>query len=133
MTKTTGIERALLFPLCASVILVFGFGAPHLGFYYEDSGFMTSLTSASLSQLWALFAHGSVPGRNLYVVWQALLYKLVGNPAQHLMALHVIQSVIDSVIVAVFFVVLRRLGASAAASFIAAGIFAFWPTHGETH
>jgi hypothetical protein len=126
-------EWASLLVLCASVILVFGFGAPNLGFYYEDSGFMTQLPAANLSTLWRLFLHGSVPGRNLYIIWQVLLYKLVGNPALHLMALHVIQSFIDAVIVAVFFVVLRRLRASSAASFIAAGMFAFWPTHGETH
>jgi hypothetical protein len=133
MTTTIRIERASLFLLCASVTLVFGFGAPHLGFYYEDSAYMTSLTSANLSTFWELFAHGSVPGRNLYVVWKGVLYKLVGNPASHLVALHVIQSFIDSFIVAAFFAVLRRLGASAASSFIAAGLFAFWPTHGETH
>jgi hypothetical protein len=129
-TKT---EWTFVVFLSACVLLIFGIGASNLGFYFEDSGFITVLTSADLLKFWDMFTNGSVPGRNLYVVWQVLLYKLVGTPASHMVTLHLIQSLIDSVIVSVFFVALRRVGASPASSFAAAGLFAFWPIHGETH
>ena len=130
---TRRVEWTSILVLCTCVVLVFGIGAPNLGFYYEDSAFMTAITSATPLTFWKMVVDNSVPGRNLYVVWQGLIYKMVGNPASHLMTLHVIQSLIDSLIVGVFFVVLRRLGASSASSFIGVGLFAFWPIHGETH
>jgi hypothetical protein len=119
--------------LWGATFLVFGAGAARLGFYYDDGGWMTGLPDANPSRLWEI-TRSYVPGRNLHVVWQYLIYKLAGGrPAAHLPALHLIQSAMDGLVAACFFLLLRLLDLTVPAALMAAGLFSFWPAHGETH
>ncbi|HYM13660.1 MAG TPA: hypothetical protein VEU62_23170, partial [Bryobacterales bacterium] len=118
--------------LAASNLLIFGWGAGRLGFYYDDGGWMSSLPSAGLRGLWTI-TRNYVPGRNLHVLLQYAIYKLAGDPAAHLAQLHLIQSAVDGLAAAAFFLLLRRLLVPATAALLAAGLFSFWPIHGETH
>ena len=118
--------------LWAATFIVYTAGADHLGFYADDGNWLSSLPSASPAELWHS-ARNYMPGRNLHPLWHSLFYKLVGNPVARLQALHQVQSAVDGLLTALFFLLLRRTGISAAAAVSAAGLFAFWHTHGETH
>src|SRR5262249_19122604 len=50
-----------------------------------------------------------------------------------LAALHVFQSALDGLIVALFFLLLRVLLTPGHLAAAVTGLFAFWPVHGETH
>jgi len=116
--------------LCLAALLIFGLGAPRLGFYADDAAWLSTLPSAP--DPWAAM-RGYMPGRHLHPLWHWLAYRLIGDPLRRLPALHLLQSLLDGVLAALFYLLLRRLDLSAAASFLAAAAFAFWPLHGETH
>ncbi len=118
--------------LWVATFAIFAPGAPNLGFYYDDNGWIHHLQSAgwpSLRQATKTF----VPGRPLFVVGQYLLFRLVGDPVANLTTLHLIQSALDALVVAAFFVLLRLLIVPPVVALPAAGLFAFWPIHGQTH
>jgi hypothetical protein len=118
--------------LWAATAAVFGAGASRLGFYYDDAGWLAGLPSAGAHSLWALMT-GYIPGRNLFPFWQFLIYSSAQSPASHLTEFHISQSTLDGLAVAVFFCLLRMLSLPADVSIMAAGLFSFWPIHGETH
>jgi hypothetical protein len=128
----TRMDAAAAAALWVAVMLIFSPGAPRLGFYYDDAPVLTWLPSADLATLWSQM-RGYVPGRNLHYLWQYLIYHLAGDPMQHLGRLHGIQSGLDGVAVVAFFLLLRLLSLPPPSALLAAGGFAFWPTHGETH
>lgn len=129
----TRADRLAAAILGACSLVIFGLGAARLGFYYDDSGWMQDLGPIDLPGLWTAMGNYYIPGRPLFVLWQYLLLHSVDDPAAQLGALHLIQSVIDALAVAGFFLLLRLLRLPACAALPAAGLFAFWPTHGETH
>ncbi len=118
--------------LWAATAAAFGAGARRLGFYYDDAGWLAELPAAGAHSLWALMT-GYIPGRNLFPFWQFLIYSSAQNPASHLTEFHIFQSALDGLTVAVFFCLLRMLSLPADVSIMAAGLFGFWPIHGETH
>jgi hypothetical protein len=128
----TRVDAAAAAALWVTVMLIFSPGARRLGFYYDDAPVLTWLPSADLETLWSQM-RGYVPGRNLHYLWQYLIYHVAGNPMQHLGRLHEIQSGLDGVVVVAFFLLLRLLSLPSPSALLAAGGFAFWPTHGETH
>ncbi|HYM12777.1 MAG TPA: hypothetical protein VEU62_18710 [Bryobacterales bacterium] len=129
LSRTDWLAAAALW---ASTLLLFGSGAPHLGFYYDDAGYLTDLPSAGLPAL-AGFMQSAIRGRQLFVFWQYLFFNAVPHAASHLAVLHLLQSGLDGLVAAGFFLMLRLLRLPAHAAMIAAGLFAFWPIHGETH
>lgn len=129
MTRADWLAAAAL---CLSTALLFAAGAPQRGFYADDGGMLISLPFASLPQLWDRIL-GYVPGRNLQILWQYLLFQSVGDPLTHLAALHRIQAALDGAVVAAFFLLLRLLRLPAPAALAAAALFSVWPNHGETH
>lgn len=123
--------------LCAAALwvatfAVFGAGATRLGFYYDDSQWMTDMPSATPTVLWHTML-GYIPGRNLFPFWQFLIYRSLRDPAGHLAALHWLQAALDGLLVVVFFLLLRLLSLPGDLTVMAAGLFSFWPIHGETH
>jgi len=129
MNRTDAIPAAALW---AATFAVFGAGAGRLGFYYDDGAAMANLPALGWSALWGEMS-GYVPGRNLHVLWQYLFFRLAGDPAAHLPTLHLLQSALDGLVVATFFLLLRRFSIPGPAALAAAGLFSFWPGHGETH
>jgi hypothetical protein len=111
---------------------VFGVSAGRLGFYGDDGGWLTRLTTVAPSQIWDVVRH-YMPGRNLHPLWHYLLYQIVGDPFEQLPMLHLVQAALDGLVVATFFLLLRVLGILAAPAWIGAVVFAFWPFRGETH
>jgi len=115
-----------------SIVVVFGIGAGRLGFYSDDVGFLTTLPhyglAATLNAAWAY-----VPGRNLHIIWQQLLYLVGGTSPADLGTQHVFQSLLDSATVAIFYLLMRKLRAPRLWAVFATGAFAFYPNHGETH
>lgn len=119
--------------LWLATVVVFGAGAGRLGFYADDSACLVSPGLADSAQsLWAAM-RGTMPGRNLHPLWHFLLSKVVADPADHLPALHGVQSAAEGLLAAAFFLLLRLLDVPGHAGVIAAAWFAFWPVHGETH
>lgn len=118
--------------LWVATLAVFGAGATRLGFYYDDSQWMTDMPSATPTVLWHTML-GYIPGRNLFPFWQFLIYRSLRDPAGQLAALHLVQSALDGLLVVVFFLLLRLLSLPGDLTVMAAGLFSFWPIHGETH
>jgi hypothetical protein len=113
-------------------LAVFGAGAGRLGFYADDGGWLVRLSAIRAGQMWDVMRH-YMPGRNLHPLWHYLVYRMVGDPFGQLPMLHLIQSALDGLVVAAFFLLLRLLGLPGFTAWTAAGLFAFWPFHGETH
>ncbi|MGH7754289.1 MAG: hypothetical protein ACREN5_15900, partial [Gemmatimonadales bacterium] len=109
-----------------------GIGAARLGFHYDDSRWVHELAGADWPAVWKAM-RDYIPGRPLFVFWQYLVFRVAGDAAGRPEALHLIQAAIDALVVAVFFLVLRRVRVPAPLAILAAGLFAFWPVHGETH
>ncbi len=118
--------------LWLAVMTVFGSFAGRLGFHYDDSGWVGILAGVGWSDLPRVMMT-YVPARPLFVLWQYLVFRLAGDPATNWTALHLIQTALDGLAVAGFFLLLRRIGLSAHLALLSAGLFAFWPIHGETH
>jgi|GEM_PF-1770909 len=131
MQKLTFQDGVAAAALWLAVLAVFAPGSGRLGFYYDDAVWMTSAPPIMMRGLWAHML-GYIPGRNLFVLWEYILYRL-WNPMNSLPAIHLVQTALDGLVVACFFLVLRLLWLPAAPSLVAAGLFAFWPIHGETH
>ncbi len=129
LSRSDGIAAALLW---LATVVIFGAGAARLGFYVDDGFWLAELPSLPLSGLWEA-VRNRMPGRNLHVVWLYSLYKAAGNPMAHLPALHLVQSGIDGLVVAAFYVLLRLLNLPGRAALLASAGFAFWPLHGQTH
>ena len=129
--KNDWLAAALLWLV---TFLVLAAGASQLGFYADDAGWLQSLPHIhSRNQLWTT-VRNYMPGRNLHPFWHYLTYQLVGgDPLSHLPALHRLQSALDALVVAAFYLVMRSARLPAAAAWLAAAGFAFWPIHGETH
>jgi len=128
LTFQDGLAAAALW---LATLAVFAPGWRHLGFYYDDAVWMTAVPPILARGLWKHML-GYIPGRNLFVLWEYILYRL-WNPMSSLPAIHLVQSALDGLVVAVFYLLLRLLLIPAAPSLLAAGLFAFWPIHGETH
>jgi len=102
-------DRLAAITLFLGTVGTFAWGATSLGFYYDDSGFLSTLPFiGNPIQLWTKM-RDYVPGRNLHILWQYLIFVLVRNPGAHLPALHYVQSVLDGVAVVAFYFLLRRL------------------------
>ncbi len=118
--------------LWAVTFAVFGWSAGRLGYYYDDATWLCSLPSTDLGGLVSVAA-GYMPGRPLHVIWHGILYRIAGDPVRNLAALHALHSGLDALVTAGFFLLLRILSLPTPAAVIAAGLFSFWPIHGETH
>lgn len=129
---TTTADRLSAAVLWAVTVAVFAAGAGRLGFYGDDSARILAVSTASPSELWNQIQH-YVSGRNLHILWHYLFFRMVGDPVTHLPVLHILQSAVDGLVTAGFFLLLRRLEVPAPAAVLAAGLFSFWPLHGETH
>lgn len=131
MKRQDWLSAAVLF---AVTVAIFAPGAGRLGFYADDAGWLATLPHIDTAHyLWrAMWDY--MPGRHLHPFWHYLSYRMAGgDPLAHLPALHVLQATLDGLVVAAFFLLLRRLDVPAHASVLAAALFAFWPIHGETH
>jgi hypothetical protein len=119
--------------LWLAAVGVWGAGVARLGYYADDAGWLASLPHLdSFGQVWTTMRN-YMPGRNLHPFWHYLTYRLVGDPAGGLPLLHLLQSALDGLVVAAFYLLLRSSGLPASAVWLASGWFAFWPIHGETH
>ncbi|MBI3664819.1 MAG: hypothetical protein HY236_01100 [Acidobacteria bacterium] len=118
--------------LCFGTFVVFAAGAGRLGFYTDDAGWLAGLSPIEWPRLWE-HMRSYVPGRYLHVLWQYLIFKVVGQPVTHLPALHIVQSALDGLVVVGFFLLLRLLQLPGHVALIAAGLFGFWPICGEVH
>ncbi|MBN8549734.1 MAG: hypothetical protein J0M12_10510 [Deltaproteobacteria bacterium] len=131
-TRKTPTLIVSIIILTLSVIAVFGWGADKLGFYSDDAGFFFELAHAGVKQTFdSMLSY--VPGRNLHMIWQRAFFLLAGAEVSDLWKLHLLQSALDGMIVATFFLILLRLGVAAWIGFVSALMFAFYPNHGETH
>ncbi|HBI16901.1 MAG TPA: hypothetical protein DDY52_01960 [Candidatus Moranbacteria bacterium] len=103
-----------------------------LGFYSDDAGFFYSLGSSTLSQTFNEFL-GYVPGRNLHILWQKIIFIFFGWSPQDLPLLHLFQSICESLVAVLFYIILRRFKISALPSFIGTLAFLLWPTRNDVH
>jgi len=129
LTRADWTSAAVLW---LAVVIIFAAGAPRLGFYGDDGGWLTTLPVDAPGRVWG-HMRDYVPGRHLHPLWQYLAYRLVGDPLQRLPAIHLVQSAVDGLAAAAFFCLLRRMGLPGAAALLGAAWFAFWPIYGEVH
>jgi hypothetical protein len=131
-TMRLGLDIPVAMAAFLATSILFGAGAGKLGFYSDDAGFLVTLGGDGLTET-LRSARDYVPGRNLHIVWQQLIFLLGGNSPRDLGSLHVIQSCIDGIVVALFYLLLRKLRLPALWAVVGAATFAFYPNHGETH
>lgn len=118
--------------VCLATLLTFGVGAQDLGFYSDDAGFLTTLPNQGIAETLRLAA-AYVPGRNLHVIWQQVLFIVAGSSPESLGRLHMAQTALDTICVGLAYVLARQIGLAPTWSFVASALFAFFPNHGETH
>lgn len=128
MTARAADHRALL-ALVLIGFALFGFTAPHAGLHLDDFLFHALFTRGSRADIWRMFLD-FVPGRNLHVAYDALLYGLAGPSP---VGLHAAGLALDLLNVGLFYALLRRLDCAPRQAFAAAGLFLVYPNHGETH
>jgi hypothetical protein len=103
--------------------------APWAGLHLDDHAFHHALASADWDQMAGSFFR-YVPGRNLHILIQGVLYKTLGpDPVRH----HVLGLILDTVCVLLGYAWLRLLGAPRAWATAVAGLFLVMPNHAETH
>lgn len=103
--------------------------APQAGLHLDDHGFHRTLSDPSWEGVWSYFK-SYVPGRNLYILYYAALYKLLGASAERL---HRFGLLLDLANVVLAWALARRLGLSRWAALAAGGLFLVYPNHAETH
>jgi hypothetical protein len=122
----------LLTVACIGTFVVFGIQAESMGFYSDDAAFLVSLPMQDLGQTLRAAAD-YVPGRNLHIIWQQLLFLAAGASPADLGRLHLLQAALDAAAVGCLYVVARQLSLPPVWCFASAAIFAIYPNHGETH
>ena len=114
------------------VFAAFAVGSRNLGFSSDDAQFLGGLGKADLSHtLW--HTRWYVPGRNLHIIWQRLIYLVGGARPENLCTLHLIQALLDAAATVVLYLLLRALKLAEVYALAAAALFAFYPNHAETH
>lgn len=103
--------------------------APFAGLHLDDHAFHRSLSAASREELRREFLF-YVPGRNLYILYYAALYRILGSDP---LRLHLFGVALDLLNVLLAYAFLRRLSAPRSWALAAAGLFLVWPNHNETH
>ncbi len=114
-----------------SVLLVFSWGSRSLGFYSDDVAFLQG--SYSIPQM-VEKAFSYVPGRNLHIVWQQLVFFICGGSEPRALGnIHFLQAIVDAMNVVLVFGVLRTASIPRLWSVLLSFVFAFFPNHMETH
>lgn len=127
------MRRARLEPAGQALLLLAGlyflWHAPEAGLHLDDHGFHHRFADASWSAIWDEF-WTYVPGRNLYVLFYAGLYRLLGDSPR---ALHSAGLALDLANAGLFWLLLKQLGSPRGWALALTGLFLVWPNHGETH
>jgi hypothetical protein len=118
--------------LVALAVWVFGADAGNLGFYADDVNFLEWLPGRGFTATIEA-ARAYVPGRELHILWQQLLFLLCGGGPGDLVRLHVAQALLDGSVCGLLFALLRLISLPALAAFAGSVLFLFYPNHGETH
>ncbi len=118
--------------LIAASVTVFGWRAGSLGLHSDDAALLVGLGDESFSGAMQAM-RGYLPGRPLHIVWAWLILQAAGNPSEYLGRMHIVQSLLDSAAVGLFFLLLRAVRIPRLWAFVAALVFAFYPNHCETH
>lgn len=110
-------------------VLIFGPHAAGSGLHWDDHSFHLRLSRANWGDVWAEFLT-FVPGRNLHILFQAALYKILGPsvPRQHWFGLAL--DLLNTVLV---YSLGRTMRLSRSWAFLIGGLFLVWPNHSETH
>ena len=120
--------RPALF-LILTGLLVFGAHAPKAGLHLDDHAFHRTLSGADWPEIRERTLK-YVPGRNLYILYYAGLYRILGPEPSRLHLFGVGLDILNALLAASLLV---RLGGSLGWSLLFAGLFLVYPNHGETH
>lgn len=115
--------------LLAAGLLLLGPHVPHAGLHRDDLAFHQTLAAADWPAIQGAF-QSYVPGRNLYILYYAAMYKVLGPDPRNL---HLFGLSLDLLNVLLAFFLIRRIGGGAALSLSCAGLFLAYPNHSETH
>ncbi|MEK6794987.1 MAG: hypothetical protein AABZ39_09435 [Spirochaetota bacterium] len=114
-----------------ALLVAYAWDFGSLGFYSDDVAFLYQ--NQTLPQIISS-ALRYVPGRNLHIIWQQLLFFICGGSTpEHIASLHLIQSILDALNVTLVFIIMRSLKVPLLWAFIAAMLFGAFPNHAETH
>lgn len=127
-----GYEALCAFALLALSLWVLGPGSAGLGFYADDVNFLEWLPGRGIAATIDA-ARTYVPGRELHILWQQLLFVLCGSGPDDLPRLHLVQSALDGAVCGTLFALLRLIPLPTIAAFAGSLLFLFYPNHGETH
>lgn len=127
---STDIFLSAFIFLSTFVLLAWNFKS--LGFYADDSAFFHALGSSNFAETLKEFFN-YVPGRNLHILWQKLIFVIVGWKPQSLPWMHLFQSAAESLVSVLFYFILRRFDIRYFPAFVGALLFALWPTRNDVH
>jgi hypothetical protein len=130
-TDLKDVERGseCLLLILAIGLFLFGSNALSAGLHLDDHVFHRTLAHASWPAVRTAFVR-YVAGRNLYILYYAGLYRLLGDdPAR----LHLAGLLLDLLNVGLFWVLMSKLRLPAAWKAAACGLFLVYPNHVETH
>ncbi len=130
--KGSVLDIAVVFSLMVSGLVIYGWNFQALGFYADDANFFAVLGNSTLGETLHQF-QTYVPGRNLHILWQKLIFVLIGWHPNDLPWLHLFQSVCESTVTILLYFVLRKARLDRFSALLGSLVFAFWPTRNEVH
>lgn len=128
MTDRRRDAAAIAFLAACAALLLLPRGLD-AGLHQDDHGFHLALSQAPWSEIWERFLR-YVPGRNLYILFYAGLYRLLGTDPSRL---HAAGIFLDGLNAALLYLLARQLGARVRLALPVAALFLVWPNHAETH
>lgn len=109
---------------------VFGLQSHQLGFYADDASWLVGPENLTLNRL-IEDIKAYVTGRNLHVLWQYIVYSLLGKSIANLGSHHLLMAFITGLNAALIYALLRLFGFTYLVAYIASMFFAFYPNHAE--
>lgn len=93
------------------IYLYFGLRALGSNISADDAGFIFGITGGTPTT-WLNSVIAYVPGRNLHIFWQVLLFNLTGGSMSDLRSYHLIQGIMFALVAGLVYLILRRQSVS---------------------
>jgi hypothetical protein len=130
LLKSHFLDHCVFLAVLLITFAVFGLNSQQLGFYADDASWLAAPEHLTLSSL-VEEIEAYVTGRNLHVLWQYIVYSLLGKSLSNLGLHHLLMAFITGLNAALVYGLLRLFGFTYLVAFITSMLFAFYPNHAE--
>lgn len=130
LLKSHFLDLCVFLEVLLITFVIFGLESQQLGFYADDASWLVAPEHLTLSSLIEEIK-AYVTGRNLHVLWQYIVYSLLGKSLSNLGLHHLLMAFITGLNAALVYGLLRLFGFTYLVAFIASMLFAFYPNHAE--